>query len=179
MAELNPVLRQRILGIDPGSRITGFAIIDSDGQHSVWIASGCIRVGEQPWPDRLGTLFDRVAALVAEYQPQMLAVEQLIFARDPSAALKLGQARGAILCAGIKGGLPVQEYGPKAVKLAVVGNGNAEKSQVQQMVKILLALPKLPSEDEADALAIALCHAHSMRIPARQRVTASWRDWRP
>jgi crossover junction endodeoxyribonuclease RuvC len=176
---LNPAQRQRILGLDPGSRCTGFAIIDSDGRRSVWVASGCIRVGEQPWPDRLGTLFDRVAAVIAEQQPQTLAVEQLIFARDPSAALKLGQARGAVLCAGIKAGLPVQEYSPKTVKLAVVGSGAAVKAQVQQMVKVLLALTYVPAEDEADALAIALCHAHSMMLPARQRVTASWRDWRP
>lgn len=172
-------LNQRILGIDPGSRNTGFAVIDSNGHRSQRIASGCIRVGEQPWPDRLGVIFDRVAVLVAEYQPHDMAVEQLIFARDPKAALKLGQARGAVLCAGIKGGLRVHEYSPKTVKLAVVGSGGAEKSQVQQMVKILLAMPDMPSEDEADALAIAICHAHSMGIPARQRAAASWRDWRP
>ncbi|MCF7984985.1 MAG: crossover junction endodeoxyribonuclease RuvC [Thiohalocapsa sp.] len=173
------VLRHRILGIDPGSRTTGFAVIDTDGHRSQRVVSGCIRVGEQPWPDRLGVIFDRVAAIVAEHQPHEMAVEQLIFARDPTAALKIGQARGAVLCAGIKGGVTVHEYSPKSVKLAVVGTGGAEKSQVQQMVRILLALTELPGEDEADALAIALCHAHSMGIPARRRAAASWRDWRP
>ncbi|MGQ9659276.1 MAG: crossover junction endodeoxyribonuclease RuvC [Thermochromatium sp.] len=172
-------LRHRILGIDPGSRNTGFGVIDSDGQHSLCVASGCIRVGDHPWPDRLGLIFDRVAAIVAEYRPHEMAVEQLIFARDPTAALKIGQARGAVLCAGLKAGVIVHEYSPKSVKLAVVGSGGADKSQVQHMVRVLLALPETPSEDEADALAIALCHAHAMGIPARKRAAASWRDWRP
>ncbi|EIC21967.1 crossover junction endodeoxyribonuclease RuvC [Thiorhodovibrio frisius] len=174
-----PALRHRILGIDPGSRNTGFGVIDSDGRHSRCVASGCIRVGQFGWPQRLELIFDRVAALVAEHQPHELAVEQLIFARDPTAALKLGQARGAILCAGLKGGLNVHEYSAKSVKLAVVGTGGADKVQVQHMVKILLSLSALPGEDEADALAIALCHAHSMGIPARKRAAASWRDFRP
>lgn len=172
-------LRHRILGIDPGSRITGYAVIDTDGQRSVRVTSGCIRVGEHPWPDRLGLIFDRVAEIVALHHPHEMAVEQLIFARDPTAALKIGQARGAVLCAGLKGGVTVHEYSPKTVKLAVVGTGGAEKAQVQHMVRLLLALPDEPGEDEADALAIALCHAHSMGIPARKRAAASWRDWRP
>jgi crossover junction endodeoxyribonuclease RuvC len=172
-------LRHRILGIDPGSRTTGFGVIDTDGQRSLRIASGCIRVGHEPWPERLGSIYDRVAAIVSEHHPHEMAVEQLIFARDPTAALKIGQARGAVLCAGLKGGVQVHEYSPKSVKLAVVGTGGADKVQVQHMVRILLALPEEPAEDEADALAIALCHAHSMGIPARKRAAASWRDWRP
>jgi len=172
-------LPHRILGIDPGSRTTGFGIVDTDGQRSQRVASGCIRVGQQPWPERLGSIYDRVAALVAEHRPHEMAVEQLIFARDPKAALKIGQARGAVLCAALKGGVQVHEYSPKSVKLAVVGTGGADKVQVQHMVRILLTLPESPAEDEADALAIALCHAHSMGIPARKRASASWRDWRP
>jgi len=172
-------LRHRIIGIDPGSRSTGFGVIDSDGRHSRRVTSGCIRVGEQPWPDRLGIIYDQVAALVAEHRPHELAVEQLIFARDATAALKLGQARGAILCAGLKAGLVVHEYSPKSVKLAVVGTGGADKGQVQHMVRVLLGLAAMPAEDEADALAIALCHAHSMGIPARRRAAASWRDFQP
>jgi len=174
-----PALRHRIIGIDPGSRSTGFGVIDSDGRHSLRVTSGCIRVGELPWPDRLGIIYDRVAALVAEHRPHELAVEQLIFARDATAALKLGQARGAILCAGLKAGLVVHEYSPKSVKLAVVGTGGADKAQVQHMVRVLLGLAATPAEDEADALAIALCHAHSMGIPARRRAAASWRDFQP
>ncbi len=175
----SPRLRHRILGIDPGSRTTGFGVIDSDGNHSRRVDSGCIRVGDKPWPERLGLIFDGVARLVAEYAPHEMAVEQLIFARDPAAALKLGQARGAVICAGLKGGTQVHEYSPKSVKLAVVGTGGAEKSQVQHMVRILLSLDRHPTEDEADALALALCHAHSMGIPSRKRVSASWRDFRP
>ncbi len=172
-------LRHRILGIDPGSRNTGFGVIDTDGMRSLRIASGCIRVGAHPWPERLRLIFDAVALVVADYGPHEMAVEQLIFARDPTAALKLGQARGAVLCAGLKAGVQVHEYSPKSVKLAVVGSGGAEKSQVQHMVRILLSLEDEPAEDEADALALALCHAHSMGIPARRRAAASWRDFRP
>ena len=172
-------LRHRILGIDPGSRNTGYGVIDTDGLRSRCLVSGCIRGGERPWPERLGLIFDGVARVVAEYGPHEMAVEQLIFARDPTAALKLGQARGAVLCAGLKGGVQVHEYSPKSVKLAVVGTGGAEKLQVQHMVRILLSLDRQPAEDEADALALALCHAHSMGIPARKRAAASWRDFRP
>jgi crossover junction endodeoxyribonuclease RuvC len=170
---------RRILGIDPGSRITGYALIDSDGNHSRRVLSGSIRVGHEAWPGRLGLIFAEVSRLVSGYTPQEMAVEQLIFARDPVAALKLGQARGAIICAALQGGVQVHEYSPKSVKQAVVGTGAAEKSQVQHMVRILLALDAEPAEDEADALALALCHAHSLGIPARRRAAASWRDWRP
>ena len=172
-------LRHRILGVDPGSRTTGYGVIDTDGNRSRRVASGCIRVGEHPWPERLRFIFDAVAQVVADHAPHEMAVEQLIFARDPTAALKLGQARGAVLCAGLKAGVQVHEYSPKSVKLAVVGSGGAEKFQVQHMVRILLSLDMEPAEDEADALALALCHAHSMGIPARRRAAASWRDFRP
>lgn len=171
--------RRRILGIDPGSRTTGYALIDSDGTHSTRVVSGSIRVAHAPWPGRLGLIFDQVAALVHDYAPDEMAVEQLIFARDPVAALKLGQARGAIICAALQGGVQVHEYSPKSVKQAVVGTGAAEKSQVQHMVRLLLALDAAPGEDEADALALALCHAHSLGLPVRKRAAASWRDWRP
>jgi len=172
-------LRHRIIGIDPGSRNTGFGVIDTDGMRSRCVDSGCIRVASHPWPQRLGLIFDAISRVVADYDPHEMAVEQLIFARDPTAALKLGQARGAVLCAGLKGGVQVHEYSPKSVKLAVVGSGGAEKSQVQHMVRILLSLEAMPGEDEADALALALCHAHSMGIPGRKRAAASWRDFRP
>jgi len=174
-----PQLRHRILGIDPGSRTTGFGVIDTDGRRSERVASGSIRVDRYPWPKRLRMIFDGVARVVNEYRPHEMAVEQLIFVRDATAALKLGQARGAALCAGLDGDLQVHEYSPKSVKLAVVGTGGAEKAQVQHMVHILLSLAEQPAEDEADALALALCHAHSMGIPARRRAAASWRDFRP
>jgi crossover junction endodeoxyribonuclease RuvC len=175
----NRQLRHRILGIDPGSRITGFGVIDTDGTRNVRVASGCIRVERYPWPERLGMIYDGVSRVVKDHRPHEMAVEQLIFFRDATAALKLGQARGAALCAGLKGDLQVHEYSPKSVKLAVVGTGGAEKTQVQYMVRLLLSLAEDPAEDEADALALALCHAHSMGIPARRRAAASWRDFRP
>lgn len=174
-----PALRHRILGIDPGSRATGYGVIASDGRHSERLGGGVIRVGELPWPARLGAIFTRVAALMTEFEPHEVAVEQLIFARDPSAALKLGQARGAVLCAALRDTVTVHEYSPKSVKLAVVGSGGADKAQVAHMVRVLLNLSETPPEDEADALAIALCHAHSMGIPARKRAAASWRDFQP
>lgn len=170
---------RRILGIDPGSRVTGFALIDSDGMHSRHVASGCIRVGGEPWPERLGSLFREVSVVVARYAPTELAVEQVFFARDPSAALKLGQARGAILCAALQAGVAVFEYSPKAVKLAVVGTGGADKGQVQHMVKVLLSLEHEPAEDEADALAAALCHAHSLGALDSGGRVSSWRAWKP
>ena len=101
----HPPLRHRVLGIDPGSRNTGYGVIDTDGQRSTCVARGCVRVGQHAWPERLGLIFDQVAALVAEHRPHEMAVEQLIFARDATAALKIGQARGAVLCAGLKGGV--------------------------------------------------------------------------
>jgi crossover junction endodeoxyribonuclease RuvC len=170
---------RRILGIDPGSRITGYAVIDSDGQRSQHRASGCIRIGAEPWPDRLGNLFRAVSAVVEQYAPADLAVEQVFFARDPSAALKLGQARGAILCAALQAGVAVYEYSARAVKLAVVGTGGADKAQVQHMVRVLLALAEEPAEDEADALAAAICHAHSLGALGGRGAIASWRDWSP
>lgn len=172
-------LPHRILGIDPGSRCTGYAFVDSDGRTSRHVASGSIRVGESPWPQRLGELFEGISRLVEAHAPNEVAIEQLIFARDPRAALKLGQARGAVMCAALQHGLAIVEYSPKTVKQAVVGTGRADKHQVREMVKLLLTLAAEPSEDEADALALAICHAHSMQIPRGSRMTASWRDWRP
>jgi crossover junction endodeoxyribonuclease RuvC len=167
---------RRILGIDPGSRVTGYGLIDSDGMHSRHVASGCIRVGDDPWPERLGRIFREVAAVVQEFHPRELAVEQVFFARNAASALKLGQARGAAICAALSVGVAVYEYTPKAVKQAVVGTGGAEKSQVQHMVKIILSLDDdLLGEDQADALAVAICHAHTLGVVPR----SSWRRWAP
>ncbi len=166
---------RRILGIDPGSRITGYGVIDSDGMHSRHVASGCIRVSDQAWPERLGGIFQGVLAVVQEYQPWEVAVEQVFFARNPSSALKLGQARGAAICAALSLGVLVHEYSPKSVKQAVVGTGGADKVQVQHMMKVILSLQEDPSVDQADALAVAVCHAHTLgKAPS-----ASWRQWKP
>lgn len=153
--------RLRILGIDPGSRVTGFGVIDSDGRDSRHIASGCIRLGKDALPARLGRVYAEIVGVVAEYQPELLAVEQVFMARNAAAALTLGQARGAAIAACVQAGLTVYEYAPRAIKLAVVGNGGADKKQVQHMVRILLGLNRAPAADAADALAVALCHSHT------------------
>lgn len=149
-----------ILGVDPGSRITGFGLIRAEGRNIEYIDSGCIRVGEKPMAQRLQTIFQSLATLIGEYRPEEFAIEQVFMARNPDSALKLGQARGAAIVSAANSGLPVHEYSARQVKQAVVGKGGADKSQVQHMVQALLSLPRKPQEDAADALAIALCHAH-------------------
>lgn len=161
--QLSRPLARRILGIDPGSRVTGYGLIDSDGLRSRHVASGCIQVFEQPWPQRLGHIFQGVLEVVNQHGPTEIAVEQVFFARDPGAALKLGQARGAAICAALSAGMPVYEYSPRSVKQAVVGSGGAEKTQVEHMVRILLNLREGLQADQADALAVAICHAHTAR----------------
>ncbi|MCB1879231.1 MAG: crossover junction endodeoxyribonuclease RuvC [Chromatiaceae bacterium] len=152
---------RRILGIDPGSRVTGYGIIVSDGIRSRHVASGSIRLGGEDFPVRLGEIFRRITGLVAEYAPEELAIEQVFVSRNPSSALKLGQARGAAICAAVVAGLPVCEYTPRMIKQSVVGTGSADKEQVQHMVQRLLGLQERPAADQADALAVAISHAHS------------------
>lgn len=149
---------RRIIGIDPGSQRTGYGIIDVDRNSAVYVTSGIIRLPKQPLPARLALIFDAVSQLLEEYSPVEFAVEEVFLARDPRAALKLGQARGAAIVAAVKAGLPVAEYAARSIKKAVVGSGGADKAQVQMMVTQRLALLGIPSEDAADALAIALCH---------------------
>lgn len=151
----------RILGIDPGLRITGFGVIEKVGNKLSYIASGCIKSNaEQALPDRLGTIFSGLSELLAQYQPAQVAVEKVFVNVNPQSTLLLGQARGAAICAVVAQGLPVAEYTALQVKQAVVGNGHAAKEQVQHMVKRLLSLSGDPSPDAADALACAICHAH-------------------
>ena len=151
----------RILGIDPGSRITGFGVVDSDGHYSRHIASGAIRLDGETLADKLGMIFHEVSAVIKEYQPQEMAIEKVFMARNADSALKLGQARGVAICAGVMQSLPVAEYTPRYVKQSVVGTGGADKEQVQHMMKMLLNLSGKLQADAADALAIALCHAHT------------------
>ena len=150
----------RILGIDPGSRITGYGVIDSDGVRSAVVESGCLRLDDGDFPDRLGRIFDGLRAVLERHGPREVAIEQVFVAHNAQSALKLGHARGAAICAAVTAGLPVFEYTPRAVKLAVVGNGGAEKAQVQHMVRHLLGLEGQLAADAADALAVALGHAH-------------------
>jgi len=169
----------RIIGIDPGSRQTGYGIIDSDGINSRYVASGCIYVKGDTLPDRLGNIFARVSDIVTEWQPVEMSIEQVFVNKNVDSALKLGQARGAAICAGVQGQLQVSEYTPKAIKNAVVGTGNAAKEQVQHMIAMLLKLDNKLQADEADALAVALCHAHQRKLigqlPAMSRKTGRGR----
>ncbi len=157
----------RILGIDPGSRITGFGIIESDGRRSVHVASGCIRAVDTALTVRLQTIFTGVRELMVRYQPTAVAVEQVFMARNADSALKLGQARSAAICATFDVGAEVFEYAARAIKQAVVGIGHADKAQVSHMVAVLLNHRETLQVDAADALAVALCHAHTRPLQAR------------
>lgn len=157
----------RIIGIDPGSRITGYGIIDSDGVDNRFVAGGSIRTREEQFPLRLGEIFTGLKAVLAQHRPTEMAVEEVFMAKNPSSALKLGQARGAAICAGLEFGVSVAEYSTRAIKRSVVGKGSAEKAQVQYMIKLLLKLGYDPGEDEADALAAAVAHAHMIRMERR------------
>ncbi len=149
-----------ILGIDPGSRITGYGLIRQVGNKVHYIDSGCIRVADLEMPERLGVIFNSLQQIIELNQPDEVAIEQVFMGKNADSALKLGQARGAAMVAAVNAKRPVAEYSAKQVKQAVVGKGAAAKSQVQQMVQYLLLLSDVPQEDAADALAIAICHAH-------------------
>jgi crossover junction endodeoxyribonuclease RuvC len=159
----------RILGIDPGSRMTGFGIIEVNGDRTLAIKHGAINAGKGEFPQRLGLIFAGIRDLIDEHQPGEVAVETVFVSRNAGSALKLGQARGAAVCAAISRGLPVSEYAPRAIKQAVVGRGGADKVQVQHMVMVLLQLKEKLQEDAADALAVALCHQHTQQTLNRMQ----------
>ncbi len=150
----------RILGIDPGLRITGFGVIEKTGSRIHYLTSGCIKSGEGELSDRLKVILLGLREVIQTHQPQQVAVEKVFVNVNPQSTLLLGQARGAAICAAVLESLQVAEYTALQVKQAVVGNGHAAKEQVQEMVKRLLNLPGVPSPDAADALACAICHAH-------------------
>ncbi len=162
----------RILGIDPGSRITGFGVIDVEGTRTRYVASGCVRVTGEALPERLQQIFSGVAEIVREYRPEQMAVERVFMARNADSALKLGQARGAAICAATSRELSVSEYSPREIKQAVVGKGGATKEQVQHMVCALLGLKETPQADAADALAVALCHGHTFQTLGKIRMSS-------
>ena len=165
----------RILGIDPGSQVTGFGIIEASGQEAQHVASGCIRAPAGAIPQRLRAIYTAIAELMTRYAPSEIAIERVFMSRNADSALKLGQASGAALCATFTGTAGIYEYAPRAVKQAVVGHGGADKHQVQHMVRLLLHLERAPAADAADALAVALCHAHLRRtadLIARARLRA-------
>ncbi len=177
----------RILGIDPGSRITGYGIVDTNGSVTRYVASGCLNLGNGKFSGRLHEIFLRVGELVDQYAPGHVAIEQVFVHKNADSALKLGHARAAAICATFAGGPSLYEYAAREIKQAVVGGGGAQKHQVQHMVKAILALESLPVSDEADALAVAICHAHSFRsgsgnMPFRSSVRrsggrSSWRKF--
>src|SRR6201996_1736307 len=158
-----PAANVRILGLDPGSQRTGFGVIECEGPDYRHVAHGCIVVAGLEVADRLRRIFESLQALIGEHDPGEIAIERVFVNRNVESALKLGQARGAALCA-VPQGTPVFEYAPRAIKLALVGSGAAEKSQVAHMIKTLLHLNEKLSPDASDALAIAVCHAHTRRL---------------
>lgn len=159
----------RVLGIDPGSRVTGYGLIEVGQRRHTYLDSGCIRVTGDTLGERLGMIFRAVDALIETYTPTIMAVETVFMSRNASSALKLGQARGAAVCAGAARALAVAEYAPRSIKQAIVGRGGADKVQIQHMIGALLALDTPPPTDAADALAVAICHAHHAATPWAQQ----------
>jgi crossover junction endodeoxyribonuclease RuvC len=179
----------RIFGIDPGSDRTGYGCVETTGSRRRIVSSGTISspLGAS-FPDKLLRIHSRLAAVLAECRPDCVAIENLFHAANVRSALKLGHARGVAMLAAVEAGLPVVEYTPAEIKRAVVGYGRAEKHQVQQMVKVLLGLRSVPApHDAADALAVAICHIHSMAPAAvaaaaarpATKTATSWRQYRP
>jgi len=152
-----------ILGIDPGSRKTGFGLINAVGNKFEYVASGVIRVSDYEFAERLKIIFESIQTLIHEHHPENVAIEQVFIGKSASSALKLGQARGAAITAAAVLNLEVSEYSARQIKQSVVGTGSADKNQVQHMVKTLLKLPSTPQEDAADGLACAICHAHTQQ----------------
>jgi crossover junction endodeoxyribonuclease RuvC len=178
----------KIFGIDPGSERTGYGCVETDGTHHRLVMSGAISTPAlASFPLKLLTIHSRLAALLADSQPDCVAIENLFHAVNVRSALKLGHARGVAMLAAVEAGVPVVEYTPAEIKRAVVGYGRAEKHQVQQMVKLILGLSAVPSpHDAADALAVAICHVHSagavvpdMAARRPPKSATSWRHYRP
>ena len=150
-----------ILGIDPGSRVTGYGIVNAVGNRLEYVTCGSIHLPNVDHPQRLKKIFDSVCQIIEEFGPQESAIEEVFLGKSVSSALKLGQARGSAMVACLHHDLPVAEYSPRKVKQALVGNGNADKTQVQHMIKVLLGVTGDVQADAADALAIAICHANT------------------
>ncbi|MBR9727884.1 crossover junction endodeoxyribonuclease RuvC [Shewanella intestini] len=166
-----------ILGIDPGSRITGYGVIDCQGRQQRYLGSGCIRTSGDDLAPRLQQIFVGVSEIIRQYNPELFAIERVFMAKNADSALKLGQARGAAIVAATNAGLDVAEYSATQIKSAVVGTGRAQKAQVQHMIKQILKLPASPQADAADALAVAVCHYHTCQSLASMGGKASSRTY--
>ncbi len=177
----------RVLGIDPGSRITGYGLIEQQGSRLLHIDNGAVFTDKaRDFPDRIRLIFEGISLVIDEYRPEVVAVEDLFFSNNARSALKLGQARGAAIAAAVHAGLAVFEYTALQVKSSVVGEGKAAKEQVQKMLKVLLGLPEVAQADASDALAVAVCHIHSHHLrsltgiaPSTVKKCRSWRNYRP
>lgn len=165
----------RILGVDPGSRKTGFGIIELQGKQIKHVINGRLLVGDGDFADRLKQIFDGLTDLIQRYQPEIMAVEKVFLHKNADSALKLGQARGAAICAGVSQNLIVHEYSATQIKKAVVGNGHAKKDQVQYMMSVMLQLAEPPAEDAADALACAITHANQASLGVASKLPAGMR----
>lgn len=170
----------QIIGIDPGSRVTGYGVIHVIQNQLKYVACGCIKTQKTTLPDRLKVIFEELGHIIETYKPDEFAIEQVFMHHNADSALKLGQARGAAICAGVMANLPVAEYTPRQIKQAVVGAGQADKLQVQHMVKIILSLQGDMELDASDALAIAISHAHTSNTLNKMGIvkSRSKRRWR-
>ena len=157
----------RALGVDPGSRVTGYGVIEARGRDLEYVDSGCLRVVADELSMRLKLIYDGLSQVIERHCPDVICIEQVFMARNPQSALILGHARGAAMCAGVNRDLPAFEYSALQIKQAVVGRGRADKQQVQHMVRVLLGLKQKPPEDAADALACAICHIHTAQVEKR------------
>lgn len=162
----------RILGIDPGSTITGFAVVEGGANPTLCVID-CIRLPRIDFPARLGLIFERLTEVICEYRPDEMAIENVFVSRNAASALKLGQARGAAICSAAARRIPVSEYTPTQVKQAIVGRGHADKRQIQHMVAMLLGISGPIQADAADAAGVAICHAHHARTASRMRIATS------
>ena len=182
----------RVFGVDPGSIRTGYGCVDTDGRRHRLVVCGVIRAGDAgAFPDRLAVIYRELSTILHDCKAECVAIESLFHAINVRSALKLGHARGVAMLAAVEAGLPVVEYSPAEVKRAVVGYGRAEKTQVQQMIKLLLGLDSVPEpHDASDALAVAICHVHATTVERRvgHRVVhpggrtplpKSWRQYKP
>ncbi len=162
----------RVLGIDPGSQITGFGVVDASRAGLSHVASGCVRAPAHELASRLKSIYDGIGDVIEANRPDVMAIEQVFLARNARSALVLGHARGTAMLVGVNYGLPVVEYAALEVKRAIVGSGRADKQQVQHMVRALLGLSTTPASDAADALACAICHIHKSAVQRRLQAAA-------